>query len=203
MSKSNAFTQPLLGVDRTVQPNDFARPFYLVLDALTGRLGSRPQLQVLQAVVASVTVLVVNIFISGQRAPEVQSHYPPVFENECALDLHGVEHLYVSILDGRKSHFAVASRAGTLTAGLGHAQGSFATCTIGLTAGLAPTREVRTLSPLTNSAHRVPAALTATRAFNFKTRPGVAVHAPKLRHVANETRMRLNRGQVRWSGHTV
>jgi hypothetical protein len=65
---------------------DFPRPFYEILNSLTGRLLRNPEFKVLYVVVGSIAVLVMDVFTIIKRSAKVISHHLPVLVDIPVLD---------------------------------------------------------------------------------------------------------------------
>lgn len=92
---------------------DFFGPSYLLMNSLAWGLRGRPQFKVLYAVVGSVAVFMVDVFVHLQRATKVQLHYVSVFYRvtygfaKCAIwvmDCYIPRLVYASVIRVIPSH---------------------------------------------------------------------------------------------------
>ncbi len=75
-----------------VQRQDLASPCDLVGNALTGRLRVRPQFQVARAIVVALAILVVDLLVWAEGAPELLRHDEAMLKNRASpaatLEIH-------------------------------------------------------------------------------------------------------------------
>lgn len=63
-----------------ISVDNLSGPRKLVFDTLPGGLTLGPQLEILDAVVQSIAILVVNVFVRQERPTDVFGHHQPVLE---------------------------------------------------------------------------------------------------------------------------
>jgi hypothetical protein len=178
---------------------DLTSPRHDIGDALTRRLESDAQFQVVQAVVVPLAVLVMNTLIGEQRAPEVFGHHPAVLKYETTGAAHDVEHRLKPGLDRWQSKLHVSaaahSTAPALASGAAHVDGNVWS-TFYTTSG-----ELLTLHPTAKRRHRVPFLDSAREASDSQTRNLFAVHPSDSWRFRADRWMSWQRSQINRTRH--
>src|SRR3990167_10584626 len=76
---------------------NLTRPLHLILHALSRRLDLDAQLQISSSVIATITVLMMNLLIASQRPSDYFSHYFPVLHHEPILS--GIRAVRIELID--------------------------------------------------------------------------------------------------------
>lgn len=170
-----------------VAADRFASPFHVVFDALSAGLRRTPQLQILGAVVIALAILVVHVFVGGERASECLRHDETMLEDVMVASSKRSEERTIFFGNSSVAQKDIAGLFVDATSTTPHRGSIIASASEAAHTMTGPVRFAFQIVPYQRPLH--PTTKFATRAFDFRTRPDRTVLFHDARFARNNCRM--------------